>query len=79
MKEQLPPFVPWGVSSQDLKAPNLQTKASGQLGQIFTTAATWAFELEMHLRIKAEELPVGTVLQQRTIQIRENLENVHVF
>lgn len=27
----------------------------------------------MHLRIKAEELPGGTVLQQRTVQIREEL------
>lgn len=27
----------------------------------------------MHLRIKAEELPGGTVLQQRTVQIREKL------
>lgn len=38
----------------------------------FYFVATWAFELEMHL-IKAEELPGGTVLQQRTVQIREEL------
>lgn len=42
-------------------------------GSDFITVATWAFELEMHLRIKAEELPGGTVLQQITFQIREEL------
>lgn len=66
-----------GVSLQDLKAPNLQMKTFGHLGLIsflfsFYFVATWAFELEMHL-IKAEELPGGTVLQQRTVQIREEL------
>lgn len=46
-------------------------KASGQSGQIFMMA-TRAFGLEMHLH-KAEELPGGTVLQQRTVQIKEEL------
>lgn len=67
--------TPGGVPSRDLNAP----KASGQSGLIFITVATWAFELEMHLRIKAEELPGGTVLQQRTVQIREELRKMHIF
>lgn len=39
----------------------------------FLSQWPWAFELEMHLRIKAEELPGGTVLQQRTVWISEEL------
>lgn len=57
----------------------LHAKASSQSGLIFLPAATRALELEMHLRIKAEELPGGTVLQQRTIWITEELRKCTLF
>jgi len=55
--------APTGASPRDSDA----SKASGQSGPMSIAAAAWAFELEMHLRIKAEELPGGTALQQRAV------------
>lgn len=64
MREQLP-----HQSTRNLNAP----KAPGQSGLIQSQWTRELFELEMHLRIKAEELPGGTELQQRTARIREEL------
>lgn len=65
--------TPGGVSSRDFERSKSPNECFWPVETDFITAATRAFELEMHLRIKAEELPGGTVLQQRTVQIREEL------
>lgn len=62
--------APGGVSTRDLNAPN---NSYWPVGTDLITVATQAFDLEMHLRVKAEELPGGTVLQQRTVEFREEL------
>lgn len=71
MREQLPP------EGHHHKTWKLQISKRKLLvsWDRFLVLAEWAFELEMHL--KAEELPGGTVLQGRTVQIRE--ENAHFF
>lgn len=64
----------WGSSYPRRGVKRLErSKSFWPVGTDLITVATWAFELEMHLRIKAEELPGGTALQQRTVQIREEV------
>lgn len=63
-----------GASSKRLE----RSKGFWPVGTDFLSQWPWAFELEMHLRIKAEELP-GTVLQQRTVEIREELRKCTFF
>lgn len=64
---------PWRGVVTRLESSKSPNEGFWSVGTDFLTVATWAFELEMHLWIKAEELPGGTVLQQRTVQIREEL------